>query len=269
MLNRQSILRVLVLLAAITGPAIGGPAAAQNEGLLIFAAASLKNAMDDVAHAYEATHPDDLRISYAGSSTLARQIERGAPADIYVSANQAWMDRLADDGRLRAGSRFDLLHNTLVLVAPKHRPGDNSEPLDSLSERSVTQALGTDGYLAMANTNAVPAGIYGRQALQHLGLWESLQGRIVQAMDVRAALALVARGETPLGIVYASDAVAEHSVRVVYRFTACSHDSIVYPAAILDNVDNPQAERFIRFLRGDTAGRRFEKWGFERTAEQG
>jgi molybdate transport system substrate-binding protein len=234
-------------------------ATAQSERLLVFAAASLKNAMDDVTQAYEAGQDVDVRVSYAGSSTLARQIEQGAPADLYVSANQAWMDRLEDDALVRANSRFDLLRNRLVLVAPK----DSTQALALSPDIDLAGALGDGRYLAMANTDAVPAGIYGRQALQHLGLWQGLQGRIAQADDVRAALALVARGETPLGIVYASDAVAEEDVRVVDTFADDSHDPIVYPAAILAGVDNPQAKALLRFMRQHQARAIFERWGFD------
>ena len=234
------------------------PAFAQNERVLVFAAASLKNAMDGVVDAYTAEHDTQIRVSYAGSSTLARQIEQGAPADIYVSANRRWMDRLEANHAIRASSRFDLLRNRLVLVAPR------ASDLTLELERGIDlrAALGPDGYLAMANTDAVPAGIYGKQALQALGAWTALQGHIAQADDVRAALALVARGETPLGVVYASDAVAEDRVRVVAGFAEDRHDPIVYPAALLANDDNPAAERFLRFMRGARARAIFERWGF-------
>ncbi|MES1939742.1 molybdenum ABC transporter periplasmic molybdate-binding protein [Salinisphaera sp. T5B8] len=234
------------------------PAFAHNDRVLVFAAASLKNAMDGVVDAYTGEHDTDIRVSYAGSSTLARQIEQGAPADIYVSANRRWMDRLEANHAIRADSRFDLLRNRLVLIAP--RVSDITLELEPGVD--IRAALGGNGYLAMANTDAVPAGIYGRQALQSLGAWSALQGHIAQADDVRAALALVARGETPLGVVYASDAVAEDRVRVVAHFAEDSHDPIVYPAALLADVDNPSAERLLRFMRGDRARAIFERWGF-------
>lgn len=250
--------RAIALLLLVVGCSLTLPAAAQDDRLLVFAAASLKNAMDDVASAYEASHNTDLRVSYAGSSTLARQIEQGAPAAVYVSANRAWMDRLEERGRIRAASRVDLLRNDLVLVAPS-----DSDIRPTLAQKSdLFAALGANGYLAMANTEAVPAGIYGRQALQQRGLWDELQGRIAQAEDVRAALALVARGETPVGIVYASDAVAEHDVRVIETFAADSHDPIIYPAALVTDADTPAARDFLAFLQSEPARRLFKQWGF-------
>jgi molybdate transport system substrate-binding protein len=232
-------------------------AAAQTDRLLIFAAASLKNAMDGVATAYEKDHDVDVRVNYAGSSTLARQIERGAPADLFISANQVWMDRLEANDRIDKASRIDLLANALVLVAP----ADSDVTLTIGPRFPIVESLGNE-YLAMANTDSVPAGIYGRQALTSLGVWAPLSKQVAQVNNVRAALALVARGETPLGVVYSSDAVAEDDVRVVDIFAADSHDPIVYPAAILEGVDNPQAEPFMAYLQGEVAARIFEQWGF-------
>ena len=246
----------MLSLALVVLPAT---AFAQNDRVLVFAAASLKNAMDGVVDAYERSHSTEVRVSYAGSSTLARQIEQGAPADIYVSANQRWMDRLEDTGAIQPASRFDVLRNTLVLVAPR----DSDTALELTRNTDLRAALGKAGYLAMANTDAVPAGIYGRQALQKLGLWPSLQGHIAQADDVRAALALVARGEAPLGVVYASDAVAEANVRVVAEFANDSHDPIVYPAALVRDVDNSAAEDLLSFMRTDEAAAIFQRWGFD------
>ncbi len=238
--------------------------AADGASVTVFAAASLKNAMDDVATVYETRHPHtDVKISYAGSSTLARQIEAGAPADVYVSANERWMDQLQDDGLIQADSRRDLLRNDLVLVAPE---GSNiqiamTDPLD------LAAALPQGRYLAMADTRGVPAGIYGRQALQHLGAWHDVSQRIAQAEDVRAALALVARGEAPLGIVYASDALAEDDVRVVARFPGDTHKPIVYPAALTRQADSSAAAGFLRFLSTPQAAERFQRWGFQAVAE--
>ena len=255
---KSALAPVLAVLFMVGGLGVALPAAAQGDRVLVFAAASLKNAMDDVASAYEASHDTDLRVSYAGSSTLARQIEQGAPAGVYVSANEAWMDRLEERGRIVAASRVDLLRNDLVLVAPS-----DSDVRPTLAQKSdLFAALGANGYLAMANTEAVPAGIYGRQALQQLGLLEELQGRIAQSEDVRAALALVARGETPLGVVYASDAVAEHDVRVIETFAADSHDPIIYPAALVTDADTPAARDFLAFLQSEPARRLFKQWGF-------
>jgi len=227
--------------------------------LIVFAAASLKNAMDDVARAFEASHPGaDLRTSYAGSSTLARQIQGGAPADIYLSANQQWMNQLGESGLIDTASRYDLLGNSLVLIAPK-----KSQAAIRLDKHvDLLASLGPDNYLAMANTDAVPAGIYGRNALTWLGAWRGLQGHIAQAEDVRGALALVSRGESPLGVVYSSDAVADHGVRVVDTFPAASHKPIVYPVARVADSHNPQDDVFLAFLRGDQARQIFTRWGF-------
>lgn len=234
-------------------------ATAQPDRLLVFAAASVKNAMDDVATAYEKDHEVDVRVNYAGSSTLARQIEHGAPAAVFISANQDWMDRLEAHDRIDGDSRIDLLANALVLVAP----ADSDVALTIGPGFFIAEALG-EGYLAVANTAAVPAGIYARQALESLGVWTRLSGRVAQADDVRAALALVARGETQLGVVYASDALADDNVRVVDTFAADRHDPIVYPAATIAGDDNPKARSFLTYLQTDGAGRIFEKWGFKR-----
>ena len=247
---------VAVFLCAMVVPA---GAAAHERSLLVFAAASLKNAMDEVVAAYEADHDVDIDVSYAGSSTLARQIERGAPADVFVSANRDWVDRLQADGRLKNASRLDVLANALVLVAPR----DSDIDLRVAPDFPIAERL-ADDYLAMAHTDAVPAGIYGRQALQALGVWSDLAGRIAQTEDVRGALALVARGEAPLGVVYASDAVAEDDVRVIDVFPDDSHEPIVYPAAVVAASAAESAPAFVEFLNGDTAGRVFRDWGFKR-----
>ena len=234
--------------------------AADDTSVTVFAAASLKNAMDDVATAYEKHHPQtDLKISYAGSSTLAHQIEAGAPADVYVSANERWMDQLEKDGLIRADSRRDLLRNALVLVAPE----DSDAQIAMTNPLDLAAALPEGRYLAMADTQGVPAGIYGRQALQHLGAWDDMSQRIAQAEDVRAALALVARGEAPLGIVYASDALAEDDVKVVARFPADTHDPIVYPATLKRQADSSAAAGFLMFLSAPEAAKRFQRWGFQ------
>lgn len=237
----------------------------KSKPLIVFAAASLKNAMDGVVGAYDKAHPKaDVRASYAGSSTLARQIQGGAPADIYVSANQDWMDQLEQGGLIDSASRYDLLGNSLVLIAPQ-----SSDLQLSLKKRvDLIDKLGEGHYLAMANTEAVPAGIYGRHALTWLGVWSSLKGHIAQADDVRGALALVARGESPLGVVYSSDAVADSGVRVVDTFPKASHQPIIYPAAATADSDNRQDEDFLTFLKSPQAARIFKHWGFKVVAGQ-
>ena len=203
-----------------------------------------------------AGHPRPV-VSFAGSSALARQIEAGAPADLFVSADERWMDYLAQRGMLRTGSRAPLLTNALVLVAPAAsravialRPGV-----------ALGRALG-NRRLAMADPDAVPAGVYGKQALTRLGVWPQVAGRIASAENVRAALALVARGEAPFGIVYATDALADPRVRVVGRFPAASHAPIVYPVAVLNTSQTIEAERFRRFLLSPAGKAIFRRFGF-------
>lgn len=244
---------VVALALAVTSSA----AQAGDDRLLVFAAASLQNAMSDVAKAYEEQHEGQVKISFAGSATLARQIEQGAPADVYVSANQDWMDKLEQDGLIDRASRVDLLRNSMVLVAPQ----DSDVSLEITPGFKIVPAL--DGQpLVMANTESVPAGIYGRQAMQSMDAWSQVVSQVAQASDVRAALSLVARGQAPLGVVYASDAKAEDRVRILDGFPADSHDPIVYPGAILRNVDDPQAQAFMTFMQGQTAARIFRRWGF-------
>lgn len=259
-------LAVVALAAAGVGRAVWADSApSQAKPLIVFAAASLKNAMDGVAQAYDKRHDGaDVKVSYAGSSTLARQIESGAPADVYVSANQEWMNKLAGDGLIDKASRYDLLGNSLVLVAPK-----NSDVQVALAKHvDLLSKLGQTNYLAMANTDAVPAGIYGKHALQWLGVWSAMQGHIAQSDDVRAALALVSRGESPLGVVYSSDAVADKGVRVVDTFPSVSHKPIIYPAAATADSQNPQDADFLAFLKSDAAARIFQRWGFKVVAGQ-
>jgi molybdate transport system substrate-binding protein len=217
--------------------------AAASDRVTVFAAASLKTALD----AIKADHGGDITLSYAGSSALARQIERGAPADIFISANAAWMDALDAQGHIVGGSRRDLLGNRLVLVA--------SEPVSG-----NPGALIGSSRLAMALVDAVPAGIYGRAALTHLGLWDRLGGQVVQTDNVRAALALVALGEVPFGIVYATDAAAEPRVHVAHVFGAATHPPITYPAALLR--DGAAARDFLDHLSGPKAQAIFAAHGF-------
>lgn len=233
-------------LALLAAPAFAG-------NVTVFAAASMKTALDEAAAAWAEGTGHSAVISYAGSSALARQIEAGAPAEIFISANPGWMDRLQDQGMVTPGTRVDLLTNRLVLIA--HDPA--AAPLNPAD---LPQALGEDR-LAMALVDAVPAGIYGKAALTHLGLWGPLAPKVAQADNVRAALALVAVGEAPFGIVYATDAVAEPRVTVAATFPADSHPPIVYPAAEIDGA-GPLAATFLAFLQGDTARAIFEAQGF-------
>jgi molybdate transport system substrate-binding protein len=254
-----AIRRVLLALAALALMLPGSVARA--EPVLVFAAASLKTALDEVVSAYGDQSGEAVVVSYGGSSALARQIEYGAPADLFISANTLWMDALQRDGLVDGDSRVALLGNRLALIAA---PGVATDL--RLAPGAGLAALLGDDWLAMAMVDSVPAGIYGRQALTSLGLWDALAGRIAQTDNVRAALALVATGETPLGIVYATDAEAEAKVRIVDIFPADSHPAIVYPAALTAVARRPAAQRLLDYLGGDTARAIFARHGFTRPA---
>lgn len=247
----------LVVGAVLLASIVGSAARAQEPGLLVFAAASLKNALDAAAADFTRGSDAQVRISYAASPTLAKQIEAGAPADIFISADLAWMGYLAERGLIRADTRRNLLGNTLVLIAPAEAPVE----LAIAPGFPIAEALG-DGRLAMANTQAVPAGKYGRAALEYLGVWPEVEDRLAEADNVRAALTLVSRGEAPLGIVYATDAAADPGVVIVGAFPAGTHPQIVYPIALTSASRHPTAAEFLSFLAGDAGRSHFEKEGF-------
>ena len=227
------------------------------DAVTVFAAASLKNAMDEIAAAFERETGRAVTVSLAGSSALARQIRHGAPADIFISANPGWMDALERDGLIDPDSRFDLLKNSIVLIAH----GRDAAPVDIVPGADIAGMLG-EGRLAMTFVDAVPAGIYGKAALESLGIWKAVAPKVAQADNVRAALALVSSGEAPLGIVYATDAAADGNVTVVGAFPADSHPPIVYPAAAVAASRNPLGARFLAWLRGPAARKAFERQGF-------
>ncbi|WP_349358947.1 molybdate ABC transporter substrate-binding protein [Stappia sp.] len=246
-------------LALLLMTGVTGRAAASD--LTVFAAASLKTALEDVADAWRAETGKRVTLAFAGSSALARQIEAGAPADLFISANTAWMDHLAAAGLIRPETRRDLLGNDLVLIGH----GRDAPPVRLAPDPDLAARLG-EGRLAMALVDAVPAGIYGKAALTRLGLWDAVADRVAQTDNVRAALALVARGEAPFGIVYATDAGAADSVSIVARFPADTHPPIVYPVAQVAGRDHPDAAGFLAFLTGETAAALFARHGF-RSAE--
>lgn len=231
------------------------PVMAKAQDLLIFAAASLKTALDEINTAFK---PSGVKVSYAASSALARQIEAGAPADFFISADPDWMDYLEQKKLVKTGTRTTLLGNRIVLIAP----ADSKASITIAPGFDLAGLLSKDGRLAMGDVAAVPAGKYGKAALEKLNVWPAIQGRVAQAENVRAALALVSRGEAPLGIVYASDAVADRGVKVLGTFPADSHPPILYPAAVLNDSKHAQAAAYLAFLRSAPAKAVFEKNGF-------
>ncbi len=234
-----------------------GPAQAQAAGPTIFAAASLKNALDEIAAGWARDGRAAPRISYAASNTLAKQIEQGAPADLFLSADLDWMDYAQSKGLIRPETRVHLLANRIVVIAPK----DSTVALAVAPGMDLAAAL-AGGRLAMGNVDAVPAGKYGKAALEMLGAWAGVRDRVAQADSVRAALLLVSRGEAPLGIVYATDAAADPAARIVGTFPEGSHPPIVYPVAITKDASHPDAAAFLTHLRGPAAKAAFERQGF-------
>lgn len=223
----------------------------------VFAAASLKTVLDDIGREFESTHGEAIVVTVAGSSALARQIAFGAPADVFISANQAWMDDLENKGRIDAATRLNIAANQLVLIrSAKHT--EHPEPFDA---SRISAEVGKDR-IAMALVDAVPAGIYGKAALQSLGAWDTLAPQIVQTDNVRAALALVALGEAPWGIVYASDLLSDSGAKIAARFPEDAHPPIVYPAAVVEDAMSDKAADFVDFLSSEVAQSVFEQGGF-------
>lgn len=252
--RRRSVLATLGLAAA--GPLALVPAAAA-EPVTVFAAASLKGSLDEAVAAWQAETGGTASISFAGSSALARQIEQGAPADLFISADLAWMDYLAERKLIAADTRVNLLGNRIVLIAPK----GSTAAVDIAPGMDLAALLG-GGKLAMADPAAVPAGKYGKAALETLGVWQSVAGDVAAAENVRAALLLVSRGEAPLGIVYSTDAAADPGVRVVATFPADTHPPIVYPAAVTADAKSSAAAGLLDFLKGPKAQAIFAAAGF-------
>jgi molybdate transport system substrate-binding protein len=253
-LARPALVAVSFVLTSGTMPS---PARADGPDLLVFAAASLKDALDDVNALYERDKHQNATTSYAASPALAKQIEAGAPADVFISADLDWMDYLAAKNQIKPATRANLLGNKLVLVAP----ASSTVSLTIAPDFPLAKALG-DGHLAMADTSAVPAGKYGKAALEKLGVWASVSGKVAGAENVRSALLLVDRGEAPLGIVYQTDATADKNVRIVAAFPADSHPPIIYPIAVTAGSKNPGAETYVAFLKSAAARPAFEKQGF-------
>jgi len=244
---------LLALLALIPLAACNAPS--ESRAPLVLAAASMQEAMSEAAEAWAGRGHERPVLSFAGSGALARQAASGAPADIFVSADPAWMDWLDDQVPLRPGSRTVLASNQLVLIAPQ------GSALSFPNTGEWRRAIGT-GRLALANPSSVPAGRYGKAALTSLGVWEEVSARVAETADVRAALALVGRGDAPLGIVYASDAVADHDVRIVGTFPDSAHPPILYAAAQMGRSESEEAEAFLSFLHSDEGQAIFASHGF-------
>jgi len=257
MVTRRELLRALAVALAIGVAVLPLRASAEDKGPVVFAAASLKDALDAVNEAWEKESGKKASISYAASSVLAKQIQQGAPADVFISADEDWMDYLATRKLIKAGTRFDLLGNTLVLIAPK-----DSKLSATIAPGFPLASLVGDGHLAMADTASVPAGKYGKAALEKLGAWDGVKDKIAQAENVRAALALVSRGEAPLGIVYATDAKSDPNVKIIDTFPADTHPPIIYPAAATSS-SAAEVAAFLGFLKSPGADRIFEDKGFK------
>ncbi len=228
-----------------------------EEPVIVFAAASLKNALDEAAGGFRAAGGAELKVSYGGSYALARQIVAGAPADIFAAADEESMNEAAKAGAIKPETRFDLLGNRLVVIAPKQ------SSIDALAftSQAFSEAIGS-GRLATGEVNSVPVGLYAKAALQSLGLWSVVEPHLAMTDNVRAALAFVARGEAPLGIVYATDADADASVKIVATFPEDSHAPILYPFALTASSHNGAADKFLTYLKSPAGRAIFERQGF-------
>jgi molybdate transport system substrate-binding protein len=262
-LTRRHLLRragVLVIAAATSWP-LTELHAETAKPPIVFAAASLQTALDAIAEDWRKETGKAVTISYGASPALARQVEQGAPADLFISADLDWMDWLQQRNLIKANTRENLLGNTLVLIAPK----DAAVSLKIAPGADLATALG-DSRLSICEVTAIPAGKYGKAALEKLGMWAGVEHKLAQADTVRVALAFVARGEARLGIVYASDARAEPKVKVVDTFPASTHAPIIYPIALTATSTNADAVAFLAYLKSPSAGRRFVEQGFSTLA---
>ena len=250
------LVRILFALAVMCG-VFSLPASAEEKGLTVFAAASMKNALDEVDSAYTAKAGVKVVASYAASSVLAKQIEQGAPADIFLSADTDWMDYAAKQKTIRTDTRTNLLGNSIVLIAPK----DSSIDKVAIVAGFDLAKLAGNGRIATGDVSSVPAGKYAKAALEKLGAWDAAAPKFAMAESVRAALILVARGEAVLGIVYATDAKVEPEVKIVGTFPVDSHPAIIYPVAATTSA-GPGAADYLAFLQSPAAKTIFEKYGF-------
>ena len=251
------LLRVLLATLAFICSLLVSSPRVMAAGVTVFAAASLKESMDEQARHFEAATGNKVIVSYGASNALAKQIEAGAPTDVFVSADLDWMDYLDQRKLLAPKTRANLLHNTLVLIAP----ASSVSTLKIGPNFGLAAALGSER-LAMANPDSVPAGKYGKSALETLGVWKSVENQIARTDTVRAALALVSRGEARFGIVYKTDALADKGVKVIDTFPSSSYPPIVYPVAVVANAKSTAATAFVEYLRSAAARQTWEKYGF-------
>ena len=261
--RRLGFLLLGLAIASMTGNVFaraGVSAVSQDTGKapVVFAAASMKTALDAVAAAWKADTGKTVSIAYASSATLAKQIDQGAPADIFISADLKWMDYLEKSQLIRAGTRKNLFGNKLVLI----EPSDANVTLEIANSFDLAAAAG-DGKIAVCMINSCPAGIYAKEALESLGVFADVEHELAQADNVRNALTLVARGEAKFGIVYATDARADPNVKLAGTFPASSYSPIVYPAALVAASANPDAALFLAYLTSQPATKIFLEQGFE------
>ncbi|MDW9375494.1 molybdate ABC transporter substrate-binding protein [Sinorhizobium meliloti] len=257
MTTRRDWLRAISLALGVVLAGTAFAPAQAAEKVTVFAAASLKNALDAINGEWLKQTGKEAIVSYAASSALAKQIEQGAPADVFISADLAWMDYLADKKLIKADTRSNLLGNRIVLVS-----GKSDAPAVEIEPGLDLAGLLGDGRLAMGAVDSVPAGKYGKAALEKLGLWPNVAGKVAGAESVRAALLLVSRGEAPYGIVYRTDAAADANVKVVGTFPEDSHPPIIYPVAITADSRNADAAAYLEFVRSPEAAALFQAEGF-------
>ena len=247
---------IFAALLVLAGAAV--PAAAQDKSIIVFAAASMKNALDDIDAAYAAKTGVKVIVSYGPSSGLAKQIEQGAPADVFISADTDWMDYAISRKNINEPTRVNLLGNTIVLIAPKDSKLDNV----TIGQGFDLAKLAGDGKVATGDVKSVPVGKYAKAALEKLGSWQAAEPKFAMADNVRAALTLVARSEAVLGIVYSTDAKVEPGVKIIGTFPADSHPAIVYPVAATTTA-KPETSDYLAFLRSSAAKTILEKYGFK------
>lgn len=247
----------LLVAALLTTSPLTTAARAQSGDVIVFAAASMKNALDAINAQWQKDTGKKAAISYASSSALAKQIESGAPAQVFVSADLDWMDYVAKKDLIKADTRANLLGNRIVLIAPK----DKAAKVDIKPGFDLAKVLG-EGRLAMGNVDAVPAGKYGKAALEKLGVWDKVANKVAQSENVRAALLLVSRGEAAAGIVYQTDAAADPNVAIIGTFPENTHAPIIYPAALTADAKSPDAAAFLDYMKSAKARPLFEAQGF-------